>query len=197
MFKLNANERVFNAPEGAGGGPDGSKTFSEEEFNKVVSQRQEAKEKVKELENSIASINAKLKEFEEAESLKKGDYEKLINDLKTENGTLKSELDQAKSKAGEWDNYQSAKRKILIDKIPEADRLKSFDVLPLEDLEKLSEKFSTKPPVGTDGGGGTPPKPNELTETEKEEAKRMGISDDGYKHFKKRKEEIAKSKEKK
>jgi len=197
MLVPNIKNAVFNAPEGASGGLDEPKTFSEEEFNKVVEQRQEAKLKVKELESSISSINAKLREFEEADSIKRGDYEKIINDLKTENGTLKTELEQTKVKASEWDNYQSAKRKTLIDKIPEADRLESFNLLPLGDLEKLTEKFSVKPAIGTDGGGGTPPKPNELTETEKSQAKQMGLSEDGFRQFKKKQEEIKTSKEKK
>lgn len=178
--------------------PDGEpKTYSDEEFKEVVNQRQAAKKKVEELESSITSINAKLKEFEEADNKKKGDYDKIINDLKTENGTLKTELDQAKSKASEWDNYQSVKRKVLIDKIPEADRLNSFNQMPLEDLEKLTERFSVKSAIPTDGGGGTPPKPTELTETEKSQAKQMGLTDDGYKQFKKRQEELKSSKEKK
>lgn len=196
MLATKFSDLIQNAPEGAGGGSGEPKTYSEEEFTKVVEQRQKAKEKVIELENSIASINAKLKEFEEAESLKKGDYEKLINDLKAENNNLKTEFEAAKNKASEWDNYQSTKRKALIDKIPEADRLESFNILPLADLEKLADKFSVKPAIGTDTGGGTVPKPNELSEVEKAEADRMGLSHEAYKQFKKRREEL-KSKEKK
>ena len=194
---LDIKNAISHAPEGAGSGSGEPKTYSEEEFNKVVSQRQEAKEKIKELESSISSINTKLKEFEEADSIKKGDYEKIINDLKSENTSLKSKLDESEKKAGEWDNYQSSKRKTLIDKIPEADRLESFNVLPLGDLEKLVDKFSVKPPIDVDGGNGKPPKPTELTEAEKEQAKKMGLSEDGFKLFKKRQEELKTSKEKK
>ncbi|OGU83149.1 MAG: hypothetical protein A2W11_13115 [Ignavibacteria bacterium RBG_16_35_7] len=135
---------------------------------------------------------------EQDEKLKEdGKLKELLEIKEKEILSIKAELETTKSKAGEWDNYQSNKRKILIDKIPEADRLQSFNSMLLEDLEKLSEKFSIKPPINTNNGGGIPPKPNELTETEKSQAKQMGLSEDGYKLFKKRQEELKSFKEKK
>jgi len=150
-----------------------------------------------ELKKELDELKAKQQKEQDDKLKEDGKLKELLEKKEQELLTIKSELDQAKSKANEWDGYQSAKRKSLIDKIPEADRLESFNLLPLSDLEKLTEKFSVKPAIGTDGGGGTPPKPNELTEAEKGQAKQMGLSEDGYKLFKKRQEELKSSKEKK
>lgn len=150
-----------------------------------------------ELKKELDAMRAE-RQKEQDEKLKEdGKLKELLDKKEQELATLKSELEAHKTKSTEWDNYQSSKRKTLIDKIPEADRLESFNTLPLSDLEKLADRFSTKHPLDVDSGNGKPPKPTELTEAEKEQAKRMGLSEDGFKLFKKRQEELKSSKQEK
>lgn len=149
------------------------------------------------LQKTVETLKA-AQQKEQDEKLKEdGKLKELLEIKEKELLAVKNELEQAKSKAGEWDNYQSSKRKLLIDKIPEADRLQSFNSMPLEDLEKLSEKFAPKDPINTDTGNGKSPKVGELTEAEKAQMKQMGLSEDGFRQFRKKQEEIQKSKEKK
>jgi len=162
-------------------------------LKELLSERKIRQELKKELED----LKAKQQKEQDEKLKEDGKLKELLDKKEQELLTVKTELEQVKSKATEWDNYQSTKRKSLIDRIPEVDRLESFNLLPLNDLEKLTEKFSTKPALSTDDGGGKPPKPNELSEDEKVRAKQMGLTEDGFKQFKKRQEELKSSKEKK
>lgn len=162
-------------------------------LKELLSERKARQELVKELDALKAE-----RQKEQDEKLKEdGKLKELLDKKEQELLTVKAELEQVKSKAEEWDKYQSTKRKALIDKIPETDRLNSFNNMPLEDLEKLTEKFSLKNVINTHNGDGKPPKPNELTEIEKDQAKQMGLTEDGFRQFKKRQEELKSSKEKK
>lgn len=150
-----------------------------------------------ELKRELDAIKAERQKEQDEKLKEEGKLQELLAKKEQEIASLKSELEGHKTKSMEWDNYQTLKRKTLLDKIPEEDRLESFNILPLSDLEKLVEKFSTKPPIDIDSGNGKPPKLNELTEAEKSQAKQMGLSEDGFRLFKKRQEEIKSSKEKK
>lgn len=90
----------------------------------------------------------KLKEIEEAENLKKGEYEKVLADYKTELVSLQQMLAEKQTYADKWLEYEKKQReqyKSILGDIPNADSL------TLEQLEFLANKLKTKvPDVSTD-----------------------------------------------
>ena len=153
MFTKRFNN--FYEAEGASGGsnggdhkPEPSKelldkiTYLDGELKKVIKERDEAK--------------SKNRETEEAEALKKGNYEKLIEDLKGEISTTKSELETVKVKATQFDEYEKRKRDSIKKDLGEKYK-PSMDKLDISDLEELAETLKlpeSKPHDAGDGKGG-------------------------------------------
>ena len=103
-------------------------------FKEIVGEKNEFKTKFEELQSSI-------KAEKEAQQLKeleaKGEYEKVMVDMK-------GKLEDAQTKAQAFDTYQASRRESLLSKLPEDDRA-IYDGLSLEKLEVNVDKFNSKP----------------------------------------------------
>ena len=87
------------------------------------------------------SLKGKIKGESEARQLKemesKGEYDKIMAEM-----TSKLETSEKKSKA--WDEFESNRRELLLERLPEDDRA-TYDGLSLEKLEVHVDKFNSKP----------------------------------------------------
>ncbi len=113
----------------------------------------------------------KLREIEEADNLKKGNYEELLGKYKSELDTLKAAIAEKEVVAEKWNNYEMKQReqyKTILGDVPDVDKMS------LEQLEFLASKLKNKVP-DTDTA---PPKlPNKstfvLSEKDKKRAREM------------------------
>lgn len=127
--------------------------YLDKELKKVIKERDTAK--------------GKLKEIDDKELIKKGDYEKILKEKEDLLSQKETELAEAKSKAEKFDLKVEADRKKLLEKIEDKDLKKIAEKLELEDLEIFAEKHSTEKPIGDGGGRYTPPKGKEKTTEQK------------------------------
>lgn len=105
-------------------------------FNEVIASK-------KELEDTVANLNAKLKQFNEDKLAAEGKKDELIENLK-------AERDQFKAQADQWTQYEGTRRKALIEQIPEDDR-DIYEGLPLDKLEKAVGKITSGMNLDVDG----------------------------------------------
>lgn len=184
----------YYEPDGSGGGSDDPpktpKTYSEDEFEKVVGQRQTLKTEKEGLETEIADLKSQLKELQDADAERKGDLEKLLNDKKIEIEDLTGQLNSVKGEADNWKKYKESRiesvKKEMGDKWRE-----SYANLPLEDLEALPATLAPPKVPDTDGGGGKEDAKTvskNLTAEEKAKARMMNVSDETYAYLKIKKE---------
>ena len=103
-------------------------------FKELVDEKNTVKTQFEELQSSIKAEKEerKLKELEA-----KGEYDKIMTDMKTK-------LNAAEQKANAFDEYQASRRESLLSKLPENDRA-IYDGLSLDKLEVHVDKFNTKP----------------------------------------------------
>jgi len=97
----------------------------------------------KELAAKYAEASNKLKSIEEAENLKKGEYDKVINDLKSELDTLKKQIEDKSKIADKWLEYENAQRKEykkILGDVPD------FDNISLDTLKFMADKIKGKTP---------------------------------------------------
>lgn len=113
----------------------------------------------------------KIKQYEEAESLKKGEHEKVITNLKAELETLKQQFSEKEEVANKWTNYEQKQRdkyKELIGDMP------NFDSMTLEQMEYLSNKINGKQTIDVDTSiAKSKSAPIMLSESEKKKAIQM------------------------
>lgn len=102
-------------------------------FKELVDEKNTMKQEFESLQNTIKKQEEERK-LSEMEA--KGDYEKIITDMK-------GKLETADSKAKEWDNYRANRRDSLLSKIPEDDRA-IYDGLTLDKLEAHVNKFNNQ-----------------------------------------------------
>lgn len=111
---------------------DGSKdTVSYETFNKLLAQRKKDREKLTNYEKQLEELSGWKKQIEEQESVKKGEYEKILSTYKTENETLKGKLSEVQKSIVDGQKYQS-----FIDKLP--GRLDRSEYLQFVNVEEIA-----------------------------------------------------------
>jgi alanyl-tRNA synthetase len=121
-----------------------------EHFDKVKKERDEAKRK--------------LKEIEDAQAEAKGEFEKLANERLTELEIERAEKEKLKLIAEQWTTYEKSKRESLLAKLTDAKVKKLAEQMTtLEALEEFVEmhiegKFN--PASGNHKGNPPPPKDN-------------------------------------
>lgn len=105
------------------------------------------------------------------------------------------ELQALKPKADAFDELDASERaeikEALDDKWDD-----DYNDLPLKVLRKIKKNLSLPGKIDADNGGGFKGG-KDLTDAEKAEAKRMDLSEDGYKRFKQKREEAKNKKENK
>lgn len=121
-----------------------SKQYSKEETESYIKQlREENKSyrlKAKELEDKINSIA-------EAESIKKGEFEKLANDYKTKAEALEKQVGELTGYKTKYETIENETRKELLLRFPEGKRDILKD-LPIDKLRELAKhEAGAKPKV--------------------------------------------------
>jgi tRNA U34 5-carboxymethylaminomethyl modifying enzyme MnmG/GidA len=110
-----------------------------EKADKIAFYESEAKKAFKERDEA----KSKLREIDDAELIKKGEYEKLLQDSKKEAETLKAELANAKEAETKYNAFVESTKKDLIESLPEEHK-KIGEKLSLEDLKEYVKLNSTK-----------------------------------------------------
>jgi len=101
-----------------------------EHFNQLKTERDEAKKK--------------LKELEEAEATKRGEFEQLAKERAEQIESLKAEKEKIEAIAGKWTSYEKARRETLLGKITDEKKKKIAEQLTnLETLEEFAELETT------------------------------------------------------
>lgn len=124
------------------------KTYSEEEFKKVVAERQEAKAKMKEFESKIAEIEEAKKKAAEKDLTK----DQLIAQREQELAALKAEKETLVVEATKFREKQEALKKSLLEKITDADLKKFGEKLDVDELSTYVEKVTGEKFAGTKRG---------------------------------------------
>ena len=112
-----------------------------EHFNQLKTERDEAKKK--------------LKELEEAEATKRGEFEKLSQERAERIKLLEAEKEKVEAEAGNWTNYAKATQEKLIAKITDDKRKTIAKALPIEtdkDLLLLQDFVELETTASTGAG---------------------------------------------
>lgn len=186
----NANQNAGNAGAGNadlnGGNGDGSqKTVPLATFL-------ELKNELKSLKDKNQSYELERKKAEEAKLKEQGDLQKLLDAKEKELEELNAKVKNLETKATAFDELENQERadakKTLGDNWDEG-----YNDIPIKTLRKLVNTVKTPSAIGSDNGGGEKPKPTELTNEQKAQAKQMGLSDEGYSQYLKKREERKKN----
>lgn len=128
--------------------------------------------------NEKKELEGKLKAISDAKKIEDGKTSELLNETKAELEREKSEKEALKLKAEEAEKYVNAERERLISQLPDEDKEYAEDIKDLIKLSKFVAK-QLKAPAKTDNGKGASGE-IKLTEAEKADAVRMGISEQDY-----------------
>jgi len=144
-------EENSQSPDGqAGSGSEPTKPDSTDVLKKLEFFENEAKAAFKVRDE----LKAKLKALEDAEEMKKGNYEKLLADRNAEFEQLKAEADELKQTKEEFDSFQKVMKEELLNELPEGHKVIAGEL----SLEKLREYVklnkSTTPGMDTARAGG-------------------------------------------
>ena len=104
--------------------------YLDKELKKVIKERDTAK--------------GKLKEIDDKELIKKGDYEKILKEKEDLLSQKETELIEAKKKADAYDERIKKEREELINSIEDKDLKKIAEKLEPEDLKLYAEKHGKK-----------------------------------------------------
>lgn len=150
-----------------------STKYKEVQSKGIFKELEETRKKLQEIEDNK-------KKQEEADALEKGKFKELAEARQKELDTTKTKLTEVEAKAKEWESYQDTKRKDLLSKIEDEDLKKvGEEIKGLDKLEifanKITQKESFKPDNGQASGTQVT-----LTDQQKAEAKRMGVSEKDF-----------------
>jgi hypothetical protein len=106
-------------------------SVSYETFNKLLAQRKKDKEVLKTYEKQVEELSGWKKSIEEQESVKKGEYEKILTTYKTENEALKGKLSEVQKSIVDGQKYNA-----FLDKLP--GRLDRSEYLQFVDIEEIA-----------------------------------------------------------
>ena len=95
-------------------------------------------------------VKAKLKALEEAEEMKKGNYEKLLSEKSTELEGLKAEADRLRAVEEQFNKFQSSLKDELLSQLPE-DHKTIAGKLAIDDLREYVKLHKTASPAGMEG----------------------------------------------
>ena len=114
-----------------------NKNVPYDRFTEVNTHKNDAVKEVQSLQAQIDKLNSANKAKEEDELAKQGEYKQLLENTK-------QELEQFKTKASQWDSYQTNRRGNLMERLTDDTDKEIADGLSLEKLEKYVDKVSTK-----------------------------------------------------
>lgn len=105
-------------------------SVSYETFNKLLAQRKKDREKLSAYEKQLEELSGWKNQLEEQESVKKGEYEKILATYKAENEKLKASLTETQRSIVDGQKYNA-----FLDKLPgRLDRSEYLQFVNLEDI---------------------------------------------------------------
>ena len=159
MFFTNGLEspKVFFDNDGSQGGGSEKKESAnnhDEHLQQAIKERDEAKNKSRDLEKELATMKGKLQEIDDAKKINNGKAQELATERQAKIDEMQKEIDRLKVVETTHNNYIESRKKSLLEVIPEADR-PQWQNSDLETLEKVAKLYSGKNEVlGMDGGRG-------------------------------------------
>jgi len=123
-------------------------------------------------------IEGELKAIKDAKKIEEGKTSELLKEREAELEKKIAEVETYKLKADEAEKYINSERERLIALLPDEDKEYAEDIKDLAKLSKFVNK-QLKAPAKTDNGKGASGE-IKLTEAEKADAVRMGISEQDY-----------------
>ena len=141
--------------------PDGQAGSGSEPEQKQESSLTELQKKLEYLQNESREafkardeVKAKLKALEDADEMKKGNYEKLLSERNAELEQLKAETEELKQVKEKFDSFQTALKTELLNELPEEHKTIAGK-LSIEDLrEYVKLHKSATPGMNTARAGG-------------------------------------------
>ena len=183
MFFTNGLESpkvFFDNDGGQGGGSGENKTQNnhDEHLQQAIKERDEAKNKYRDLEKELSTLKGKLQEIDDTKKINDGKAQELAIERQAKIDEMQKEIDRLKVVETTHNSYIESRKKSLLETIPEADRPQWADA-NLETLEKVAKLYTGKNQVlGMDGGRGgkvvvnANTKFDDLTSTQLEELKK-------------------------
>lgn len=146
-------EENTQSPDGQaqGGSPETKDPSSlETELTQLKQRLEFLQTESKEAFKARDEVKAKLKALEEAEEMKKGNYEKLLSEKSTELEGLKAEADRLKAVEEQFNKFQSSLKDELLSQLPE-DHKTIAGKLAIDDLREYVKLHEAASPPGMEG----------------------------------------------
>lgn len=138
----------------------------------------ETKNKLKELSEQLEGFKSEQQKQKEAKLKEEGKLKELLEEKEAEIQRIKAELEKD---ALAYREILEAERKQAKEILGDDFTEEELSVMPLNTLRKFVSIAQKKETPGVDSGGGS--SPSKLTDTQKAEAQRMGLSEEGYKLY--------------
>lgn len=144
-------ENKSESPDGQAG--SGSNPEAKQEQDKLAFLQAEAQKAFK----ARDELKAKLKSLEEADEMKKGNYEKVIADKTNEFEQLKAEAEELKQIKEKFDSFQKAMKDELLGELSEEHKAIAGDLEldKLREYVKLNKATTNSMDSARTGGSGT------------------------------------------
>jgi len=181
------NRFLFNEEATAGAGSEGSQNTGnagantgvdikalEEKINALTNNSQK-------LVNEKRELEGKLKAIEDAKKIEEGKTGDLLKDREAELEQLKKDFDLNKSELEKANKFIADTKANLISQLP--DDLKEI-AEDLNDISKIQKLLAGVKDSAKVDNGGASSRSVKLTDAEKEDAKRLGVSDEDYLYIK-------------
>ena len=181
------NRFLFNEEATAGAGSEGSQNTGnagantgvdikalEEKINALTNNSQK-------LVNEKRELEGKLKAIEDAKKIEEGKAGDLLKDREAELEQLKKDFDLNKSELEKANKFIADTKANLISQLP--DDLKEI-AEDLNDISKIQKLLAGVKDSAKVDNGGASSRSVKLTDAEKEDAKRLGVSDEDYLYIK-------------
>ncbi len=179
------NRFLFNeeTPAGAGGSGEPTKTNDggqgavdakalQEKLDAITANSQKILDEKKKIEGELKAIK-------DAKKIEEGKTSELLKERETELEKIKAEIETYKAEAEESKKFIASERERLIKQLPDEDKEYAEDIKDLAKLSKFVAK-QLKEPAKTDNGNGATGGSIKLSEADKKEAIRMGVSEEDY-----------------
>jgi len=181
------NRFLFNEEATAGAGSEGSQNTGNAGANTGVDIKA-LEEKISALTNNSQKLvnekrelEGKLKAIEDAKKIEEGKTGDLLKDREAELEQLKKDFDLNKSELEKANKFIADTKANLISQLP--DDLKEI-AEDLNDISKIQKLLAGVKDSAKVDNGGASSRSVKLTDAEKEDAKRLGVSDEDYLYIK-------------
>lgn len=169
------------------------KTYTSAEYKNLASEKKLAEDKARTLQVEVDKLNAEKTKATEDDLKKKGDLQTIIDTKEKEISELKARADKADELQKKLEDIETATRAELLEGLTDEQKEDCKD-MSLKDIRTFAKHIKKVESIETDGGGKKGHKEVKLSEAEKKEAAKMGLSDEDYKEVMEYRDTISKNK---